>query len=328
MNEIQFSKRWEQEKPMYRAWGDFVLLQILNELKNDKVQVKSFFKNTPTVRVKDDKSLIDKAFYRKKTYTDPFNEIEDKVGLRFVVLLIKEIDTITKIIEHSNIWNFEKSRDFEAERNISPLLFTYQSVHYIVKPKSDINYSSFGITIKADISCEIQIRTILQHAYAELTHDSVYKAKTVVEPDIHRTIAKSMALIETTDDFFSDVNSKLYSNTYDRVSFQKDLDALYRKYIKPSYNDDPQKSSLVIMDEFKELIDSTTAHSIESFVKSVDINAIITNHDGLIYNQSILIFVMYLIKNRPRQLVINWPLDVKIIEDLATDLGVSLEQYR
>ena len=137
-----------------------------------------------------------------------------------------------------------------------------------------------------------------------------------------------MALIETTDDFFSDVNSKLYSNTYDRVSFQKDLDALYRKYIKPSYNDDPQKSSLVIMDEFKELIDSTTANSIESFVKSIDINAIITNHNGLIYNQSILIFIMYLIKNRPRQLVVKWPLDVKIIEDLATDLGVSLEQYK
>lgn len=328
MNEIEFLKRWEKEKPMYKAWGEFVLLQILNELKKNELQVEGFLKNTPKVRVKEDKSLTDKAFYRKKTYVDPFNEIEDKVGLRFVVLLIKEIDKITEIIEHSDKWIFEKSRDFETERKNSPLLFTYQSVHYIVKSRLDIDYIDLGMTIKANISCEIQIRTILQHAYAELTHDSVYKTKTVVEPDVHRTIAKSMALIETTDDFFSDVNSKLYSNNYDRFSFQKDLDNLYREYIEPSYNDEPQKSSTVIMDEFKELIDSTTAQSIESFIKSMDINAVITNNDGLIYNQSIIIFVLYLIKNRPRQLVAKWPLDVKFIEDLATDLGVSLDQYR
>ncbi|TOO37902.1 (p)ppGpp synthetase, partial [Vibrio parahaemolyticus] len=79
-------------------------------------------------------------------------------------------------------------------------------MHYVVRARVDLQVK--GLMIKAGTPCEIQVRTLLQHAYAELTHDAVYKAKTVVEPEVHRTVAKSMALIETTDDFFSDVNNK------------------------------------------------------------------------------------------------------------------------
>ena len=32
-----------------------------------------------------------------------------------------------------------------------------------------------GHTIEKDTPCEIQIRTLEQHAYAELSHDYVYK---------------------------------------------------------------------------------------------------------------------------------------------------------
>lgn len=328
MNEHDFLIQWEDEKPMYEAWGNVVLSEIIYKLKENDISIKSFMKNNPEVRLKENQSIVDKAFYREKDYEEPYKNIEDKVGLRFVVLLIEEIELIVKVIESSDTWTFEKSRHFEVERNESPLLFTYQSVHYIVKSKGEMCVSASDITIKAKTPCEIQVRTLLQHAYAELTHDSVYKKKTIIEPQIQRTIAKSMALIETTDDFFSDVSNKLKSNTYDDYSFQSQLDDLYRKYVDSNYDNKPQKLSIVILDEFKELICSDTIQDIERFLKRDNIKEVIDSNKGLIYRQSIIIFVFYLIKRKTRKIFNDWPLNRRIIEDLATNLGISLDQYR
>ena len=38
--------------------------------------------------------MLQKAFYRGKDYRSPYEDIEDKVGLRFVVLLTEDIRTI------------------------------------------------------------------------------------------------------------------------------------------------------------------------------------------------------------------------------------------
>ena len=65
----------------------------------------SFLKLPAKHRLKDDKSLIDKAFYRAdKQYRDPYREIEDKVGARFVVLLIEDIKDICKILIKKSVF--------------------------------------------------------------------------------------------------------------------------------------------------------------------------------------------------------------------------------
>lgn len=327
MNEHEFSLRWQKEKPMYEAWGNFVLSEILSKLEDKRIPVQDFLKMKPRVRLKDTQSLKDKAFYRYKNYSNPYIDIEDKVGIRFVVLLIEEIAVITEIIKNSDSWNFEESRHFQSERDASPLIFTYQSVHYVVKSKASLNYSKCNIPIEPDLPCEIQIRTILQHAYAELTHDSVYKKSTIIEPKVQRTIAKSMALIETTDDFFSDVKENLNSNSYDVLDFQDSLDAIYRKYIDAKYSAKPQKSALVVLDTFKDLIDSNTINTIERFIEREDVYKIITDDKDQIYHQSIVIFILYLIKRKRSKVINNWPLDIGVLRKLATDLGISLEQY-
>ncbi|EFH7042094.1 (p)ppGpp synthetase, partial [Escherichia coli] len=89
MNELEFSQLWEKELPMYKAWGDFVVSNICKELSENKERdLNSFLKQPATPRIKEKTSLIDKAFHRKeKSYKNPYQEIEDKVGIRFVVLL-------------------------------------------------------------------------------------------------------------------------------------------------------------------------------------------------------------------------------------------------
>jgi ppGpp synthetase/RelA/SpoT-type nucleotidyltranferase len=328
MNEEEFLEQWNKNSPMYDAWGDFVTSKICNHLKNSGKNLSSYLKQSPKHRVKAPVSLLDKAFYRaNKSYDNPYEEIEDKVGCRFVVLLVEQIKEISDIIIAEESWDYKECRHFHSEREKEPLLFTYQSVHYVVRSKTEFIHNE--VTIHPNTPCEIQIRTLLQHAYAELTHDAVYKAKTLVRPEIHRTVAKSMALIETTDDFFSDVNNRLNSSTSNDLNFQQRLDELYKNYIGFD-SIAAQKSSIVILDEFSELITEDLMEKLEKFIsKEFYLTEVIRNgiNKNPFYTQSVIIFVYYLTKKKKNTLLRDWPLSHKILERLAVDTGVSLDTH-
>lgn len=327
MNELEFLQYWHDEKPMYKAWGDLVVSDLCQRLVSVGRELDVHLKQPAKARVKSDDSLIDKAFYRpNKNYENPYEDIEDKVGCRFVVLLVEHINELSDIIKSSDRWEYKECRHFNEERKKDPLLFTYQSVHYVVRAKTDEQAN--GLTVKAGTPCEIQVRTLLQHAYAELTHDAVYKAKTVVEPEVHRTVAKSMALIETTDDFFSDVNNKLNRSASDELSFQQGLDTLYTELIgiapRPA-----QKSSIVVLDEFDNLVNEDLIVTIQKLAERrtfiIDsIKAGVNNFP--FYSQSVSIFTFWLALKRRNRLLEDWPLERKILERVASDAGVSIER--
>lgn len=324
MNELEFRELWDSEKPLYKAWGKYIVEKISQLLEGDGTVLNTFFKVPPGYRLKDDGSLVDKAFYRPgKCYSDPYLQIEDKVGVRFIVLLLDDIKYICSLVEKIDIWEFDQCRHFDEERRKDPLLFTYQSVHYILRPKEKIEYD--GFIIPSSIPCEVQIRTLLQHAHAELTHDAIYKSKKTVQPQVHRTVAKSMALIETTDDFFVDVTKKLNWGPLNEHSILERLDGIYYSItnIKP-HN---QKSSLVIFDEFEQFLDEGLIEKIQVFLENnPHIPEIIIKRysENIFYQQSIIIFVFWLLKNKRNRLINDWPLSNEILKLFANDMGVSI----
>ena len=199
MNEQEILARWEADKPLYRAWAKLIDQEIERRLVSAIAPTPlDYFLKVPMVpRLKGDTSLIDKALYRSKPYKNPYEDITDKVGMRYVVLLTTHINTFCSIIESREceaFWSWSKDKDYEEERLAKPLEFSYQSVHYVLRSKAELSVD--GVNLPEGLACEVQIRTLLQHAHSELTHDTLYKPKTTAKPSIKRTVAKSMALIE------------------------------------------------------------------------------------------------------------------------------------
>lgn len=324
MNENDFKDLWAIEKHIYCAWGDFVVNKITQALEGKGKILDSFLKTPAKFRLKDDSSLIDKAFYRPgKSYSDPYNQIEDKVGARFIVLLLDDIKEICEIVENSDDWFFDACKHFDEDKEKSPLLFTYQSVHYILRPTNDLN--SKGITIPASTPCEVQIRTLLQHAHAELTHDAIYKAKRAVQPKVHRTVAKSMALIETTDDFFTEVTRQLNHGPLETYGIIERLDGLYFSLTRTKSHN--QKSSIVVWDAFEQFISDTLADDIQSFLNENQVISDIIKKrytENSFYQQSTALFIYWLLKKRKRRLLSDWPLPRSLLEPFAVDFGVSI----
>lgn len=125
MNEAEFLERWTSERSMYEAWGQHVVSRVLEGVGTTiaPLAVDIFLRIPPKPRLKTDASILDKAFYRSKPYSDPYAEITDKVGVRFVVLLTGDIRQVEAAIVACPDWACSKDRDFEDEQATDPVKF-------------------------------------------------------------------------------------------------------------------------------------------------------------------------------------------------------------
>jgi ppGpp synthetase/RelA/SpoT-type nucleotidyltranferase len=202
MSEADIIRRWGEDRPIFSAWGQFIIDEVQEGLRGSmrSEQMESFLRIPPKARLKSDDSLIEKALYRNKPYKDPYQDITDKVGVRFVVLLSSEIELVEQVIRAHDAWTFSKDKDFEKEREEDPFQFSYQSIHYVLSSRHDVEVE--GVRVPIGTPCEVQIRTLLQHAHSELSHPNIYKPKTQATPEMKRASATSMALVEAADDYF------------------------------------------------------------------------------------------------------------------------------
>ncbi|NYB26967.1 MAG: hypothetical protein HVN34_06465 [Methanobacteriaceae archaeon] len=163
------------------------LKKLLEDVNIDVLSVK--------YRIKDFDSFWDKL--RRNSYDDPFNEIEDICGLRIVCYYISDLDKIEEVIkEEFNVLEIENKSELCNEDE-----FKYLSVHFIVKLKEDwLNIPSYRDL--GELKIEIQIRTILQHAWADISHKLAYKKKEQVPRQIMRQLYSLSAILENADTQF------------------------------------------------------------------------------------------------------------------------------
>lgn len=329
MNEQQILERWEADKPFYRAWAKLIGQEIERRLLPAiaPTPLDYFLKVPMAPRLKGDNSLIDKALYRSKPYKNPYDDITDKVGMRYVVLLTTHISIFCAIIESAEceaFWSQTKDKDYEEERLAKPLEFSYQSVHYVLRSKPGLSID--GVNLPEGLACEVQIRTLLQHAHSELTHDTLYKPKTTAKPSVKRTVAKSMALIEATDEFFEQAMKDLTEVSEPQHRFLEYLSQTYEKGtgVKPSQ----ERSNHLVIDAFMEFLPEDVQARIDEFLvaKSYVFDKI-KEQKGLrhFFNQPVVLLAYFLADKMPAQTRETWPIDSNDLAKIFSDLGAKFE---
>lgn len=326
MTEDEFLKRWSKERPMYEAWGKFVVNSLIEQLRPLVAPVSTdvFIRVPVKPRLKSDGSFVTKAFYRvEKSYTDPFAQITDKVGVRFVVLLASQIPIVCRALEASHAWEYSKDKDFEEEIAKTPYEFRYQSVHYIVRSRSD--HAMDGQQIIAGTPCEVQIRTLLQHAHSELTHDTIYKPSVKGTPEMLRAAAKSMALIEATSDYFEDLVKEINAVVALNRKLSDDLADLYCTVVGKS--PDPTRAEGLLSDAFATFAGDKPLDCLETLLaaKPYIKNKVAerSEHKHLFRQPSILLAYLAVSTN-PIGAERAWPLTPDEIKPIFSDLGIAL----
>ncbi|MFC3164513.1 GTP pyrophosphokinase [Ciceribacter thiooxidans] len=321
--ETRLLERWRIERPMYVAWGNFVSVELTAAVASEirPASIELFLRIPIRPRTKEEPSLLAKAFRRGKPYTDPYNDIEDKVGLRFVVLVSADIKIVERAITTCPIWTAILARDYEDERRLRPYEFDYQSVHYIVRSRDELTFE--GVTIAAGTPCEIQVRTILQHAYSELTHDTIYKPSVQASPDVKRSAAKSMALMEATDDYFMKVREWLDAALAPSREVSVAVDRLYRSFT--GLEPEPSPLDALLIDHFGKWAKEDFEENLGRFLKEKAFLAECIKGRApvdLLFRQPAVLLVYWAIKIAPRTAPNNGPLTDEELAPIYSDLGL------
>ena len=128
--------------------------------------------NSITHRVKNRYSLAEKI-ERKNKYKS-IDEITDIVGVRVITYYSEDVDRVASIIESE--FDVDHDNSIDKREALEPEKFGYCSVHYVVSMSPErlafTEYQGYR-----GLKCEIQIRSVLQHAWAEIEHDTGYKSE-------------------------------------------------------------------------------------------------------------------------------------------------------
>lgn len=328
MNEAELQSAFEARRPALDALGRWVTYAIIEALEGQlgsKSAVTKFLQIPPKPRVKETDSFLEKALVRKRK-SDPLTEITDQVGVRFVVLLLEDIERIGKIIE-AGPWLAQKDRDFQRERLEKADYFAYQSDHFVIRTRSELTFE--GTAIPAGAPCEIQIRTILQHAYAEMAHSSSYKPPVrLPEEDqkhINRSLAKGSALIETTDDVFREIKKRLRDYNESVTALLVRSSEIYRAITGEPANPNTALGEIVA-ETYRAMLKDVTPEKLSvwagerSWLKE---SLLKKRASSVFYRDSVVILLGLLVTENETTVPKSWPVDSAYLEDFYGMLGIS-----
>ena len=145
-------------------------------------------------RVKTEQSLAGKLELKGSKYKS-LSDITDIVGIRIITFYLDDVDIVASAVERLFEVDWENSVDKRKLLDLDS--FGYLSLHYICR-MDDMPFRF-----------EVQMRTLLQHAWSNLNHDTGYKSGVEIPREYIRNMNRLAGMLELADEQFSRIRSEL-----------------------------------------------------------------------------------------------------------------------
>ena len=164
-------------KPFYTSFKDEVLNFLLEIKEQHKATVDIYNIDS---RVKTATSAAEKI-KKSNGKLSRISDLQDIVGVRIICHCTSDLDRFDAILNEEL-----KKKYSDIERQPKSGKSGYRGIHYIVKKEFEINGK------KENLLCEIQLRTVLQDAWAIQSHLYGYKKKTEGDADILKQVVSGI----------------------------------------------------------------------------------------------------------------------------------------
>lgn len=165
-----FIKQYNKEFDYYQKLSQIVAGKIEDQLFKRGIKAIVTFRAKRPDRLKD-KLLKRNEKKKYKTIDEIFQDIVDLAGIRVSLYFPSEREIIDEII--TELFHIEKKKVFPNEAHTpkySKRFSGYWATHYRVKLKEESLTKRY-----TDTFAEIQVASVLMHAWSEVEHDLVYK---------------------------------------------------------------------------------------------------------------------------------------------------------
>ncbi|MBP2629718.1 MAG: hypothetical protein H6Q70_346 [Firmicutes bacterium] len=193
-------EKYEEQYLFYQAFTDKMKALVEVILHKQNIPIHSIVSRTKTKY-----SLQNKIMNAGDKY-DRLEKITDLAGVRIITYYEDQIDQIAKVIRQEFCVDEENSVD--KRKMLAPDRFGYLSLHLIVKlPVERAQLPEYAQYKECKV--EIQIRSILQHAWAEIEHDLEYKNQANVTDETRRHFSRLAGLLEFADLEFEKIRDQI-----------------------------------------------------------------------------------------------------------------------
>ncbi len=134
---------------------------------------------------------------KKKSYNKLITDVTDLSGIRIIAYSLDDVERIASIVNREFVIDLEKSINKAKVLDVDR--FGYLSQHFVVKVRTDRSKLLEWADL-TDLCAEIQVRTVLQHAWAAISHFLDYKQEIDIPKEIRRKLFRLSALFELADE--------------------------------------------------------------------------------------------------------------------------------
>ena len=187
-------EEYRRQRPVFAKMRETIPAQVRALFDEAGIVVASI-----ESRVKEEKSLAGKLELKGSKYNS-LADITDIFGMRIITFYIDDVDKVASVVERLFEVDWDNSVDKRKLHEVDR--FGYMSLHYICR------HPDFPFRF------EVQMRTILQHAWANMNHDTGYKSDVEVPMEYMRNMNRLAGMLELVDEQFSRIRTEI--NDYRR----------------------------------------------------------------------------------------------------------------
>jgi len=215
MSDVKIDTWLEQTLPLHSRLTESVVAIVENLLKSKKIDYLAVSGRTKTKN-----SVIEKV--ARKGYRNPAEQLTDLSGIRIIVFFESAISDVSELINQA--FSVDQDNSLNQDSLLSADQIGYRSVHFVC----DIGPERASLPEfeeLAGLKFEFQVRTVLQHAWAELAHDRKYKFSGKLPKRVERQLYLYAGMLEIADQGFDEVSKSIdrYIEDLEKKSSQGDL---------------------------------------------------------------------------------------------------------
>lgn len=285
-NKLEIQRLYESYAPVFNE----VLANIEAKLKSS-IKIASI--PTFKTRIKSFASYYKKILRQKPkeaAESKSLVTLTDMIGIRVICAFLEDLDIVEQqLVTYFNVKEIERKGAQQSFRE-----FGYESVHVLIaipedcKPKKELDPP-----LPDEVVCEIQIRTILQDAWAEVEHELIYKSEfNPFDKPLRRKLASINASLTLADTIFQEIRdyqNRLQSElgTRRNTFYNKADDFTNKEFGLPQENRDLKASAAIYSPQndlpySKKSIDELVLsalheHNLANFDKAIEIYTQIIN---------------------------------------------------
>lgn len=165
-------------------------------------------------RTKTEEGIREKI--KRKNYREPIRQLTDISGIRVVLFIESDVHKVAEVIRAAFLLDAQNSSDKDLTLDANQV--GYRSQHFVCE-LGDARSQLPEFKSYSGLKFELQVRTVLQHAWAELAHDRAYKFRVELPKEIQRKLFLYAGLLEIADKGFAEIASEI--DNYSRAVSEK-----------------------------------------------------------------------------------------------------------